>query len=258
LEWHTAGSNYFESGIDQGVLYVDGYDGVPWNGLISVTESSSGGDAQPYYIDGYKYANRTGDEEFEATIEAYTYPDLFMKCDGTEQPRPGLFITQQRRLSFGLSYRTLVGNEVNSDHGYKIHLVYNALVSPSEHHYETQDNSPKPMTFSWGITTRPTVTTGYKPTAHIIIDTRTTDPKVVRAIEDFIYGSNLAAPALPTFEQILDLYDTPEFLVTDHGDGTYTVIAPDFAITDTGGGTYSLTWPTAVPIDADTYTISSP
>jgi hypothetical protein len=257
LEWNTPGSSVYESSLDRGVLYVDGHDGVPWNGLISVEESSSGGEGQPYYIDGFKYRNSSTDEDFEATITAFTYPDEFAKCDGVGTVRPGLIVTQQPRSTFGLSYRTKVGTELEEEFGYKIHLIYNALVTPSHYTYETSGNSPKPINFSWNISTRPVMMAGFKPTAHVVIDSRYTDPKALATIEDFLYGSNLFISRMPTFEQLVDIFDTPEFRVTDNGDGTFTVIAPDFAINMTGPDTYELTWPTAIPTGS-TYTISSP
>jgi hypothetical protein len=259
LQWNEVGSRFFEAGVDRGVLYVDDRPAVVWTGLISVNETTSGGEARPYYIDGVKYANTAASEEFEASITAYTYPDEFAACDGTAQTLPGLFVTQQRRKSFGLTYRTMVGNDVDGvEHAYKIHIIYNALASPSQKPNATINSETEPTNFTWNVTTRPRSITGYKRTAHIVIDSRYTHPGALAAVEDVLYGADETTPSLPTFEELYALFDMfGDMVVTDNGDGTFTVIAPTTVLSMLDSSTFQITAPTAVEIDEDSYTLSS-
>lgn len=204
--WDAIGERLFETGVDRGVLYLDNA-GVAWNGLISVQENSSGGDPQPYYVDGYKYVNVAASEEFEATIEAFSAPREFGVCDGTVEYRSGLFVTQQRRRPFGLSYRTLIGNDISShEHGYKIHLVYNALAAPSQRNNQTIKGSAEPTTLSWAISTTPPKLSALKPTAHFVIDSTRTDPGVLSDLEDLLYGTVSTDPDFPTPEELIELF----------------------------------------------------
>jgi hypothetical protein len=259
LTWGEAGTRLYETGIDRGVLYVGTNAGVAWTGLSSVEESPKGGESKSFYIDGVKYLQISAAEEFAATINAFTYPDEFGVCDGSDQVRPGLFLMQQRRKSFGLSYRTLVGSDFGPDLGYKIHLIYNALAEPSQRTYSTTNDSAEPSEFSWSLSTRPPTMSGYKRTSHVVIDSRTTEPSVLKAIEDFLYGDDTNPPKLPTLAELTDLYDTTDFSLTviANGDGTYTITGPDSAVQDLTSTTSQVIWPTVTPIDADTYSISS-
>jgi hypothetical protein len=258
LEWNTAGMRFYEAGLDRGVLYVPGNPGVPWNGLISVEENTSGGEQKSYYIDGVKYLLTSGPEEFEASISAFTYPDEFAQCDGSRQARSGLFLTAQKRKSFGLTYRTKIGNDQSDDHGYKIHIVYNALASPSSRNNVSIGDTPDPTEFSWDIKTKAPAISGYKRTAHVVIDSRTTDPSVLAAVEDILYGTDEASPALPTFEQLLTAYDTISSLtVVDNGDGTWTATAPYDVIRMLDDTTFEITASTAIFLDEESYTLSS-
>lgn len=196
LVWDKTGERYYETGVKQGVLYVQGvggtYDkGVAWNGLTAVTESPSGAEATALYADDIKYLNLMSTEEFGATIEAYTYPDEFAECDGSAALTTGVYIGQQARKTFGLCYRTTVGNDVDSnDYGYKLHLIYGAVAAPSEKAYATINDSPEAITFSWEVTTTPVNVTGHKPTASITIDSTKADPAKLAALEDILYGKN--------------------------------------------------------------------
>jgi hypothetical protein len=258
LDWNAAGSRFYEAGVDRGVLYVDGYPGVPWNGLTSVDESPSGGDPKPFYIDGVKYLAVPSPEEFEGTITAFTYPDEFAQCDGTAQPRSGLFLTHQRRKPFSLTYRTLIGNDQTDALGYKIHIVYNALASPSNRKNDTLKDQTDPSDFSWKITCRPPSIDGYRPTSHVILDTRTTDPSVIETVEDILYGTDADAARLPSLIDLIAAYDTISTLtVIDNGDGTWTATAPFDVIRMLDDETFEITAPTANFIDEDTYTLSS-
>lgn len=226
LAWNVVGERVFEAGVDQGVLYVDGADGVPWNGLVAVTESPSGGEVTPYYVDGVKYLNHSASEEFEATIEAYTYPDEFAVCDGTLSVANGLFALQQRRKSFGLSYRTKIGNDVDGiDHGYKIHLVYNVTAAPSERPNNTIGDSLSPDNFSWKVVTKPPTMTGYKQTAHFVIDSRETPSDLMNQITDILYGSSTTAARLPSVSELLYIFQEYQASVFDAGFLTDTYFA---------------------------------
>jgi len=207
ISWNAPGERFFESGVDRGVLYVGTNPGVSWTGLISVAESPSGGEARPYYQDGIKYVNISAKEEFEATINAFTAPKEFAPCDGVAAMQNGLFATQQPRKAFSLSYRTLIGNDVDGqEHAYKIHLVYNALAGPSERSNSTLGDNVEPNSLSWQITTLPPSLTGMKPTAHFVIDSRYTPPNLLAAIEDIIYGSDAADPRMPLASELVALF----------------------------------------------------
>lgn len=195
ITWDKTGDRFYETGVDHGVLYVmngSTYgEGVPWNGLTAINESPSGGEPNAMYADNIKYLNLMSAEEFGAAIEAYTFPDEFKECDGYRDLGTGVSVSQQSRKQFGLCYRTRVGNDTEgSKLGYKIHLIYNALASPSEKNYETVNDDPSAIEFSWDITTTPVEVTGLDPAAHIIIDSRTTDSAKLKQIEDALYGTD--------------------------------------------------------------------
>lgn len=206
LTWDAPGERFYETGVDHGVLYPTGVPGVAWSGLISVSESPTGGEPRPYYQDGIKYLNIASAEEFEATIEAFWSPPEFDASDGVAFVQNGLSATQQPRKSFGLSYRTKIGNDLDDALGYKIHLVYNALAAPSQRSNSSTSQSQDPMTKSWHITTRPPPISGFKPTAHLIVDSLSTDPEVLEAVEDLLYGSDAVMPGLPTPNELIALY----------------------------------------------------
>lgn len=217
LEWGTAGERYYDAGVDRGVLYVDGV-GVPWNGLISVEETPTGGEAKPFYQDGYKYSNRATPEEFEATLNAFTYPDEFARCDGSAQVGRGLFATNQRRRPFTLSYRTMIGNDVDgSEHGYKIHLVYNALAAPSQRTNNTLGESVEATAFSWALTTKPPVLSRRRATAHFIIDSRATTPELLAQIEDVLYGTANEPPRIMTVPELVYRFEVSASGIYDAG-----------------------------------------
>lgn len=195
IEWDKTGERLYETGVKNGVLYVQEggvYNkGVAWNGLTAVTESPSGAEATPLYADDIKYLNLLSTEEFGATIEAYTYPDEFAACDGSAALADGVMIGQQARKTFGLCYRTTIGNDTNgNDYGYKLHIIYGALAAPSEKAYATINDSPEAITFSWEVTTTPVNVTGAKPTASITIDSTKVTPKNLAALEDILYGKD--------------------------------------------------------------------
>lgn len=214
IVWDEIGQKLWETGLDQGVLYVRNAEGaypkgVAWNGLISVTEGVSGGEANPFYADNIKYANVMSNEEFNPAIEAYMYPEEFEACDGSKSIAPGVTIGQQKRSVFGLSYRTKIGNDVDdAEHGYKIHLVYGAQANPSEKSRSTVNESPDLMTMSWDCTTTPVAVKDAKPTAHLVIDSTKVDAVKLAALEAVLYGSESAEARLPLPDEIVDLIGT--------------------------------------------------
>lgn len=210
LIWDATGERYYETGVKFGVLYVQegtAYPkGVAWNGLTAVTESPSGAEATPLYADDIKYLNLVSAEEFGATIEAYTYPDEFMACDGSAALADGVYIGQQPRKTFGLCYRTAVGNDIeNNNFGYKLHLIYGALAAPSEKAYATINDSPEAITFSWEVSTTPVNVTGHKPTASLVIDSTKVSKEQMAALEAALYGSEEKEAYLPLPDEVLTI-----------------------------------------------------
>lgn len=210
LVWDDTGKHLFETGVQKGVLYpqVGGAypKGVVWNGLTSVTESPSGAESNPIYADDIKYLNLVSAEEFGATVEAYTYPDEFAKCDGSAEISPGILVGQQERQKFGLCYRTVLGNDTEGNaYGYKLHIIYNATASPSEKQYQTINDSPEAITFSWELSTTPTNVDGHKPTASLVIDSTKVDETKLKKLEDKLYGTEQAEASLPTPNEIITL-----------------------------------------------------
>ena len=207
LNWDAFGERFYETGVDRGVLYLNDI-GYAWPGLISVSESSSGGEAKPHYLDGYKYANIASAEEFQATINAFSSPPEFSVCDGVGLVHTGLFATQQPRRPFSFSYRTLIGNDIDgSDHGYKIHLVYNALAAPSTRTNNTINDNVTPSNLSWAITTLAPMAANLRPTSHFVIDSRFTPEGTLSEIEDILYGSEVLAPTIPSVSDLIALFD---------------------------------------------------
>lgn len=211
LVWDQSGERLFETGVSNGVLYVRNSEGeyplgVPWNGLTAVTESPSGAEATPLYADNIKYLSLMSNEEFGATIEAYTYPDEFAECDGSAELGTGVMIGQQTRKYFGLAYKTVIGNDTDGNaYGYKLHLIYGAQAAPSEKAYATINDSPEAITFSWELTTSPIEVTGFKPTASLVIDSTKIDATTLSSIEDLLFGTTAEEATLPTPDEILAL-----------------------------------------------------
>lgn len=216
IVWDKIGERIYETGIDHGVLYLKGTDGkypngVPWNGLINVSENPTGAEANPQYADNIKYLNLVSAEEFEASIEAFTYPEEFAKCDGSFRPTgvTGVLITGQPRSLFGLAYRSRIGDDIQgTDLGYKLHLVYEALAAPTDKSYATISESPEAMTFSWDITTSPIsfkTREDLKPTAHMVIDSRKVPAVKLQALEDKLFGTVSTDATLPLPDEIITL-----------------------------------------------------
>lgn len=216
LVWDKSGERLYETGVKNGALYV--YDstqkkygtGVAWNGLTAVTESPSGAEATALYADDIKYLNLLSTEEFGATIEAYTYPDAFAECDGSAELSEGVMIGQQKRKTFGLAYKTTLGNDTDgNDYGYKLHIIYGCLAAPSEKAYATINDSPEAITFSWEVTTTPVEVTGHKPTASITIDSTKADPTKLATLEKKLFGDDSeGTPTLLLPDEIAQIFAT--------------------------------------------------
>ena len=211
LVWDQTGDREYETGVKNGVLYPQGEGGtypkgVAWNGLISVTESPSGAEATALYADDIKYLNLMSNEEFGATIEAYMSPEEFDQCDGTASLATGVSIGQQKRKTFGMAYKTTIGNDVDgNDHGYKIHLIYGALAAPSEKAYSSINDSPEAMTLSWEVSTTPVTVDGFKPTATVVIDSTKVVKEKLAALEAILFGSEEKESRLPLPDEIVSI-----------------------------------------------------
>lgn len=216
LTWDQTGQRTYETGVDHGVLYQldetgEYVEGVPWNGLTTVTESPSGAEASPQYADNIKYLNLISTEMFGCTIEAFTYPEEFGQNDGSMTPTAGVTVGQQPRKTFGFSYRSLKGNDTEGNaHGYKLHLIWGALAAPSEKAYATVNDSPEAITFSWEVTTTP-VTVGtvlgteYSPTASMTIDSTKVDPAKLATLEGYLYGTSSEDATLPSPADVITI-----------------------------------------------------
>jgi hypothetical protein len=248
--WDKAGERTYETGVDRGVLYlpnnVGNYvEGYGWNGLTTVTESPSGAESNPQYADNIKYLDLQSAEQFGCTIEAFTYPDKFGECDGTTEPTPGITVGQQNRKPFGFSYRTVLGNDLEkNDYGYKLHLVYGAQAAPSEKQYETVNDSPSAIAFSWDVTTTPVEVTGtnpitgkpYKPTAILTINSTLVDATALATLEDFLYGTVGTDPSLPSPADVIAIFA-----------GTVTTVTPTAPTYNSS--THVITIPTVTGVD---------
>jgi hypothetical protein len=243
ISWSGIGERIFEAGVDRGVLYVDGSPGVPWIGLKSVNEKQSGGSAQPRYMNGVKISNRMTSEQFEGSLEAYTYPDEFERCDGTYRGENGLKLKQQRRKPFGMAYRTFVGNDVSGlSHAYKIHILYNLKAAPSDRNRNTLTAEAEALSFTWDLTARPERIEGFRPTAHFEVDSRDVPAELLQQLEDILYGTSTTDAVLPTAAELMFLFDSFADSVYDAGSPytpafvTYDAGTPATAVTETIDG----------------------
>lgn len=241
ISWDESGSREYLAGVDRGVLYPDSGVGVPWNGLTSVTERDDSSVIESY-VDGRKLRQKTEPGSFSASLQAFTYPNEFSEHE-----------------KFSLSYRTLIGNDIEGlEHGYKIHLVYNASVAPSSADYQTINEEISPMLFEWPIETEAITLSGVRPFSHLIVDSTIALPTTMAALEDILYGATGVDPSLPTPEELIDLFQDYSVLkITDHGDGSWTAEGPDSAISMLDATSFEITWPSAIFISSDSYKISS-
>lgn len=257
LLWDQVGGRTYETGVDQGVLYLANGTGVPWNGLTSVEENSND-ESNPLFYDGIKYLDDSIVGDYSATLKAFTYPDEFLDFEGVASISTGLYVGEQKSKQFGLSYRTRVGNDVDgTDHGYKIHLVYNLTAVPDTNSYSTLTDSPSPQEFSWSISSTPQTLSGFAPTAHVIFDTTLLNEFFVDDLEAILYGSSTATARLPSLTELYSIAMNWSLItIKDNGDGTWTATGPDALLTMTNSTTFQITQANATFSDANTYTIS--
>lgn len=267
IKWNTPGTRLFEAGVQKGVLYPKKGPGVPWNGLISVSEKAEGGAPKVVYLDGIKIRNTIPSKEFAATITAFTYPDELAPAEGVVAiagsngvgEAGGMSFDNQTPEEFGMSYRTEIGNDTEGiSHGYKLHLVYNALITPPSRDRKAISGNPDPLAFTWDITTTPVMLLGYRPTAHFIFDSTKTDEFLMDAIEEMLYGTETKAPRLPTPNDFIALYaGWLSFKVVDNKDGTWTATGPPEVIKMISSTMFSIDWYSATLTGPDSYTLSS-
>lgn len=262
LVWDTTGNRRFETGLDRGVLYLPNGFAVPWNGLTSIVEIA-GADLTPIYFDGMRISNVVSVSDYSATLKAFTYPDEFLEVEGLSELDPGVYASNQMPATFGLSYRTLEGNDsVGTDLGYKLHVVYNLVATPSDTTYATTSDSGSIIEFEWTITAVPVDVPGMRPTAELIFDSREVDPGLLEEIEGLLYGTDTTFAAQPSMSDLLAVVSAwyvthpPVILITDNGDGTWTATTTvSGLIVDNGDGTFSITDVNAV-FAGDSYRIS--
>lgn len=258
LVWGDPKDRTFETGVSCAVLYVDNGSGVPWNGVVSIVEKSSGGSSRSFFYDGDKYAHKISNEQFEFSIEAFTYPRSFSVCDGSQAVRPGFRIGNQKRKPFHLCYRTLVGDGIESERGYKLHFVYNAMILPSEKTRETTTETTEAALFSWDAITVPLRIDGFRPSAYFEVDSREIKPQALTLLENVLYGTNTTLPRMPMPDEIagiLDLtFDGIELVI--HGDGTFTISSESEQITLLPDGSFEIDSESVVVSD-DQYTVST-
>lgn len=206
LTWDASGERLYETGIDRGVLYLSDGSGVPWNGLTSFDDKSTG-TSTPLYFDGLVYNYMTVLSDFTATLKAYTYPDEFLEFEGVQDANNGFFVAGQMPKFFGLSYRSKIGSDIDADLGYKIHVVSNLIAVPSAKAYVTNAKSLKALEFEWNLSAVPSLIPGFRPSPHLIFDTTKSVPEFVEALEALLYGSDIAEPRLPSFQELLNFAD---------------------------------------------------
>lgn len=259
INWHQSGDRVYEAGLDRGVLYVDGRDGVAWNGLTSVDENYNN-EVEAVYYDGFKANDIVTLGEFSGTLRAYTYPDEFLECEGILEDQTGVYLTDQPIKRFGLCYRTLVGDGANDlKSGYKIHILYNLTAIPAQKSRRSLALDISPIEFEWELSSIPESIEGYRPTSHLIIDSRQIDEWLLLDIEDILYGDETRNPVLPDLKSLTTfIRKWNRLIIEDNGDETWTAISPrDGIITQVSSSEYTIESDTIVYLDADTYEISS-
>jgi len=258
LVWDQTGTRIYENGVSQGVFYGSDRKGIPWNGLISVEEVNNDS-ADSLYFDGLKYAEVVTVGDFEGKLTAFTYPDEFLGYEGVDDWKPGFFLTDQPKSRFALSFKTEINSDEGAQIGYKLHILYNLLAIPSNKTYETLSLDSEPMDFQWDITAIPEPLDRFRPTAHVVIDSRKIDPYLLADIENFIYGTELTDPVLPDLSSLVTFVQKwGRFIVTDNGNGTWTATSPlEGVITMLDEFTFQIDTEMAVYLDSESYTLTS-
>lgn len=260
LSWDDIGDKLFEGGVDRGVLYPENSTGVAWNGLVNVIEKPTLSTSTSYYQDGQKYLDKKGSEEFAGSIEAFTFPDEFAECDGTWSTEYGFELTQQTRKPFNLCYRTGIGNDIAGlDHGYKLHLIYDAVASPSNKAFPTLSSNIDVRPFLWEFTTTPTQTLlGYKPTAHIILNSLKIAPEIMALVESYLYGSDALPPTLLSIDDLIQkITEGLTLQIIDNQDGSWTAIGGSSEISFLSSTEFQISSPTLTTFGDGTFAVKS-
>lgn len=259
LQWDKPGDKVFEAGIDKGVLYLEGGLAVPWNGLTSVTESTNN-NSSPTYYDGRKISDLVDLGDFTANLKAFTYPPEFLEIEGLGKFQDGVYLGEQRPKSFSLSYRSRIGNDLNQDAGYKIHILYNLIAIPKDKTYETISGSIQADEFEWDISSIPEEIEGFAPSAHITLNTIDIDSTILENIEEILYGTSEEDASLIPLGELLTLIGYPTLLaikIIDNGDGTWTATSVDDSLITITDDTFVITDVNSIDLDSNTYRISS-
>jgi hypothetical protein len=258
LVWDDTGEKIFQTGISHGVLYLHDGRSVVWNGLVGMDESSVS-EFKSLYHDGVKFLEILSPGDFSGKLKAWSYPDEFNELVGIIDLADGLEYYEQRPKSFGLSYRTRIGNDIDPEFGYKIHLLYNLLANSDSSSFGTISESPTAAQFSWTLTGTPPKISGHRPTVHVAVDSTKTDPDVLQLVEDQLYGTAISNPSLPPFQQLLEYFGLlGALIIVDHGDGTWSAIDESGGyITMLNDTTFQIDHADAVYLDTVTYEISS-
>lgn len=255
LVWGEYGERSYSNGVDKCVLYVGSLAGVPWNGISSIDETSAE-NLESFYMDGQRYLNVVRIDDYSAKLTAFGCPEEFYQCDGLTAIRNGLFVTNQNKKTFNLTYRTMVTNDKGTS--YKIHLLYNISAKADNRAYKSVGSNVDVTTFSWNLFGVPPSALNYRPSAHVIVDTSITYPWVISALESILYGDDDNNARFPSQSELIDLFEESSILqVDDHGDGSFTISGPDNLIHQVDSTTYTVTTPSIVYIDRNRYTISS-
>jgi len=257
--WDTTATRLFEIGIDRGVLYLPSGTAVAWNGLRSIQEDTNDRSTSAVFFDGEKYMDAPGFGDYSAKIKAITYPDEFLECEGVNEFDTGMYVDNQNSKTFDMCYRTLVGNDVaGTSLGYRIHILYNLTASPDTSQFDSLSDDFDLTEFGWDVTSRPEFITGYRPTSHVIVDSRYLDPDLLFQLENTLYGTVSTAPSLPSLAALAaTIAGFGVIIITDNGDGTWTADAPAEFLTMTDATTFQITGVTATYSDANTYTVST-
>jgi hypothetical protein len=258
VRWDLPGTRAYNVGVDRGVLYLPDGSGVPWSGLMSLVESAGADLEEVSYFDGEKYVGEQQTSDFAAALAAVTFPDEFLQFDGYDSPEPGLLVGNQPSKSFSLSYRTLVGSDTEgTDLGYKIHILYNLTAVSTGIQRTTLAETVSPDTFGWNLTSRPEPVTGYRPTAHVVIDSRYIQEELLQDLEGFLYGTDSLDADLPSLDELVTLVDEyGRLIIIDHGDGTWTARGPTDQFTIVGDE-FTITDANSIDVDANTFIVSS-
>lgn len=255
LIWDKVGERFFQTGVDRGVLYKPDGLGVAWNGLTSVEESSEK-ETKRFYLDGVKYQEYQDPGDYIAKLKAFTYPDEFDAIMGIKEFDTGLLLHDQPASSFGLSYRTRIGNDnEGTNYGYEVHIIWQILAVPDSVPYSSIGDAVEPIEFGWSLSATPQKIPGYRPTAHVSFRSMDVDPAILSYIEDILYGTDTTEPTLPSLSELF--VALTDIIITDNGDGTWTAEGPISNVMMTGPSIFFIDAPSVVYLDANLYEISS-